>query len=521
MKILRQYPILLLLTINIIFGLTTFQSYGLAWDEPLFYDYGEALKYAYTPSNWFSGDFDVTQSFGSSGSDHANRGPAYLLVATPFVSFLEWLGFDSASAWHLVNFLTFNLGIYLLYRLASKWMKKESALAAAALFSFQPLLWGHAFINPKDIPFLTFFLGSVVFGFELIDKWATQSQPGKLPNYQLPIANLLIAAFFLGIATSIRILGPLAAILIVLYALVQGIKILDLLKTRLFWLYASLSLIIMFLAWPYLWLNPLQKFVEVFVFMSDNPTQLNVLFAGGNYQAGEVPRRYFPTLFAYTLTEPAYILVAFGILRSFWKTSTKQKLISAILLAWFGILLAYILLKRPAMYDGYRHFLFILPPLFIFAGYSFEFFFDWLKQNWTRSTLAVCVLAFGVLPIIQLHPYQYAYYNTLAGGVSGAFRNYETEYWLTCYRESVLGLNQLAEPGAQLFVRREPYIAAYYANSNITVRDFRTEQKDMKSGDYYLVNTRSNEDLKFLRDEPAVIEVSRLGAVFCLIKKVP
>ena len=105
--------------------------------------------------------------------------------------------------------------------------------------------------------------------------------------------------------------------------------------------------------------------------------------------------------------------------------------------------------------------------------------------------------------------------------MDGVFRSYETEYWLTCYREAVLGLNQLAEPGTQLFVRREPYIAAYYADSNITIRDFRTEQKDMKSGDYYLVNTRSNEDLKFLRDEPSVIDVSRLGSTFCVIKRVP
>ena len=164
----------------------TFRSYGLSWDEPLFYDYGEALKYAYTPANWFSGNFDVTQSFGSSGSDHANRGPAYLLVAMPFFSLWKGLGFDSASAWHLTNFLTFNLGIYLLYRLASKWMSKESALAAAALFTFQPLLWGHAFINPKDIPFLTFFHGAVFFGFEMVDNWKTKSQSTNLPIYQLP-----------------------------------------------------------------------------------------------------------------------------------------------------------------------------------------------------------------------------------------------------------------------------------------------------------------------------------------------
>ena len=513
MKFLRQHPIFILLVINLITGLMTFRSYGLAWDEPLFYDYGEALKYAYTPANWFSGHFDVTQSFGSSGSDHANRGPAYLLIATPFVSLWKLLGLDLASAWHLTNFLTFNLGIYLLYRLASKWMSKESALAAAALFAYQPLLWGHAFINPKDIPFLTFFLGAVLFGFELIDEWKI--------NYQLPITNLLTASFFLGIATSIRILGPLAAILTILYGLVQGVKISRFFKQSTIWLYAAISLTVSFLSWPYLWLAPLQKFIEVFIFSSDNPTQLTVLFGGAYYQAGEIPHRYFPILLSYTLTEPAYFFIAFGIFFGFKKADARQRLTLAILLFWFGILLVYILLKRPAMYDGYRHFLFILPPLFIFAGFAFEVVFNWLKQNWQKFVLTLAIIAFGVVPIIQLHPYEYAYYNKFAGGVTGVFREYETEYWLTCYREAVLSLDQIAEPGTQLFVRREPYIAAYYADSDITIRDFRTEQKDMKPGDYYLANSRSNEDLKFLRDEPAILEVSRMGATFCVVKQVP
>lgn len=520
-KKIREYPICALIVVLLAVGLFTFRDYGLAWDEPLFYDYGEALQYAYTPSNWFSGEFDITKSFGASGSDHANRGPAYLLIATPSVSLLKWLGFDAASAWRLVNFLTFNLGVYLLYRLASKWTNKESALASAALFASQPLLWGHAFINPKDIPFLTFFLGAVTFGFELIDEWKKNYPSFDLTKNKRLIATLLIAAFFLGIATSIRILAPFAAILVVLYALTQEIKITEILKLPLFWLYAVLSLGIMFIAWPYLWLAPLQKFIEVFVFMSDNPTQLNVLFAGANYQAGEIPRRYFPTLLAYTLTEPAYLLIAFGIFFSLRRSDHKKRLIAAILLLWFGVPLAYILLRRPAMYDGYRHFLFILPPLFILAGFAFEFLFDKLKQNRQKIACSVFILAFGVVPIIQLHPYQYAYYNNFAGGVGGAFRKYETEYWLTCYREAVLAFNAIAPDHAQLFVRREPYIAAYYAGANIAVRDFRTEQKEMRSGDFYLVNTRSNEDRKFLRDEPPAIKVSRMGATFCLIKQVP
>lgn len=510
---LRQHPILILLVINLVLGLMTFRSYGLSWDEPLFYDYGAALRYAYTPANWFRADFNLENSFGSSGTDHANRGPAYLLIASPFVSLLEQIGLDLASAWHLVNFLTFQLGIYLLYRLASKWTRRESALAAAALFSWQPLLWGHAFINPKDIPFLTFFLGAVCFGFEMVDAW--------IQEQKLPVNKILLASIFLGITTSIRVLGPLAGLLTGLYAITYWKKIQLGSLLIIFAIYAGLTILFTFITWPYLWLNPIQKFVEVFGFMSDNPTQLNVLFAGSNYQAGELPHRYFPLLLGYTLSEPVYILTVLGLLFGFWKSDTKKWLELSVLSFWFGVLLLYILVKRPAMYDGYRHFLFILPPLFIFSGIAFDRLFEWLQAAVWKITVSLAILAFGILPIVQLHPYQYAYYNNFASGVGGAFREYETEFWLTCYREAVLDFNKIAPDDAQLFVRREPYIAAYYADPKITIRDFRTEQKNMKPGDYYLANSRSNEDLRFLRDEPAVVEISRLGATFCVIKQVP
>jgi hypothetical protein len=160
---LRQHPILILFVINLIIGLMTFRSYGLSWDEPLFYDYGEALKYAYTPANWFSGDFNVTKSFGSSSTDHANRGPAYLLLPCLLLQLWKWLGFDLASAWHLTNFLTFTLGIYLLYRLASRWMSQLVCPCGGGYSPFNLCCGDMPSSTPKDIPFLTFFLGSVTF----------------------------------------------------------------------------------------------------------------------------------------------------------------------------------------------------------------------------------------------------------------------------------------------------------------------------------------------------------------------
>jgi len=76
-KKIIEKPIYILLAANILVGLFVFRDYGLSWDEPLFYDYADALGYAYSPSEWFSGHFDVDNSYGSSGDDHKTRGPAY------------------------------------------------------------------------------------------------------------------------------------------------------------------------------------------------------------------------------------------------------------------------------------------------------------------------------------------------------------------------------------------------------------------------------------------------------------
>ena len=535
MQKIHQHPVLILLIINIAVGIFTFRNYGLSWDEPLFYDYANSLGYAYSPTEWFSGDFNLENAFGVSGTDHANRGPAYILIAHPFVSLLEVLNLDNASAWHLINFLTFQLGVYLFYRLAKRWMSPPAALASAAFFAWQPLLWGHAFINPKDPPFLIFFLGAVCFGFEMVDGIAHgniaaedgggSGFPSSRTSWK-PLGSILLAAFFLGIATSIRVLGPLAGLLIGMYALSQLKKIAVPALIKLLAVYTTLAILIAFVTWPYLWTNPLQKFFEAFGFMSDNPTQLQVLFNGQLYHADELPRRYLPTLLSLTLTEPTWFLFAFGLLISFQKQIKKDSrnlsLLTSysLLLLWFIIPFAYVILRKPPMYDGYRHFLFMLPPIFIFAGFVFEKLFEVLKTRWVTATLAFILLAPAIYNLIQLHPYQYSYYNSFIGGTSGAFRNYETEYWLTCYKEAIEKFNA---PSAQLFVKREPVIAEYYAGTNITIRDYRADagRGEIRSGDFVLVNTRANEDIKTFKEAPVVLQISRGNAVFCEIKQIP
>lgn len=548
----KHTPFILLLLAQLVFGLSAFRDYGLSWDEPLFYEYGEALGYAYTPANWLSPDFDLSKSYGSSGDDHKNRGPAYLLLARTPVHLLESLGLEEVAAWRLVNFLTFLLGVYFIYRLSLRWMSGWASFGAAALFSTQPLLLGHAFINPKDMPFLVFFTGAALFGFEMADALNDEAKSGKRRTF-----SVIVAAFFLGIATSIRVLAPLAGLLVVVYAIVKQRSIANpkpgtwnLARSLL--AYILLSLLFMLASWPYLWESPVKNFVQVFLFMSENPTRLQVLFGGQLYRAYDLPRRYLPTLLGITLTEPVWPLFALGLGAALTKlTSSISRPPSPVLhppssvlhppssvprppstdywllLTAFAIPLLYVLLRKPPMYDGFRHFLFILPPVFVTCGLGLDTVFRWLEKqgqrlhspNWLRAGTILLVSLPGLLGAARLHPYEYAYYNSLVGGTGGAFRVYETDYWLTCYKEAVEQTDFVLP--ARLFVHREAALAAPYAASGLAVFDERGSLKDIRPGDYVLVNTRANEDRQTFRDAPTVGEVRRGAAVFCVVKQVP
>jgi len=549
-----EKPILILLAVNILIGFLVFRDYGLSWDEPLFYDYGDALGYAYSPREWLSGNFDINQSYGASGDDHKTRGPAYLLIAREPVYLLEAFGLDEASAWHLINFLFFQFGVYFLYRLSSRWMSSSAALATAALFSWQPLLWGHAFINPKDPPFLVFFLASVCLGFEMVDKLSDEAI-----NNKQKFSSTIIPAIILGITTSIRVLGPLAGLLVLAYAIWRfGSRFAGFIAP--FTFYGIIAILAMVITWPFLWENPLARFIEVFGFMSDNPTQLSVLFGGEVYRAGELPRRYLPFMLATTLTEPAWPLFFFGVLVGYlkllkqnqnlnvianlreaipadsWRSlrssldlaTTRNKIVSlTLILLWFVILAAYVLIRRPSMYDGLRHFLFILPPIFIFTGCTFEFLMERIQRIqliqplWLHAGLIFVLLLPGASGIFRLHPYEYTYYNSFIGGTDRAFRQFETDYWLTCYKEAVEGLDQTLDQPANLYVHREAYIAGYYADENITIHELRGALNNVKPGDYVLVNTRTNEDRRVFKDAPPILQIARGDAVFCIIKRIP
>lgn len=154
----------MLLALSVLTGMLTLTDYGESWDELKLYDYADNSLVAY--STWFQhGTIPLT------GDRFENYGPFFVMLTRIIAKAIAGVipAIQEVDVQHLVYFVSFLAGIGAFYRLAVRWMSRKAAFGAALLFITQPVFWGHAFINPKDIPLLAFFLLSVYLGIRMHD----------------------------------------------------------------------------------------------------------------------------------------------------------------------------------------------------------------------------------------------------------------------------------------------------------------------------------------------------------------
>jgi hypothetical protein len=89
-------------------------------------------------------------------------------------------GTNPDTVYHFLNFLTFQLGLFFFYRLNVRFFSRPAAIANTLILNFQPIFWGHSFINPKDIPIMVFFMGSFETGLQLVDAIPTIEKPARV-----------------------------------------------------------------------------------------------------------------------------------------------------------------------------------------------------------------------------------------------------------------------------------------------------------------------------------------------------
>jgi hypothetical protein len=617
-----RYGLLLLgCGILLILGIVFLQDYGASLDEEPNIYYGQLFLQAYGPGK-------LLQSFGI---DYFN-GPFYFMlftITTRIFRFLHpaWLATDGL---HLTNFITFLFGIFFFYRLSLRLLPRNMALLLAALFSSQPLLFGHAFINQKDMPFMVFFLVSVEMGLSaadhallnshplsiepkgtaktnhpwrlqatwfrvvwllaaillvlfsldlwigslcrlaahaivaaiyrgqapafitgIFDRFATDAYKTSLSLYldkvdvafywlRMPLTPLLAAAALalwkiafpshfatypgrwlrrwgplllagcvLGLTTSIRILGPFAGALICLYALAHyGRHTLPALAV-----YAPIAMLTTYLAWPILWGNPIGTFFNL---LSQTPdfTDHVILFMGHGIDATHLPVIYLPLLLAIQFTLPAVALFIVGIPGSWVMARRNPRHLWLIVLLWLWFLLPALAVMTDLIpiYNNFRHLLFILPPLLLIAGIGMQEIMRRLRPAAAQWALAALVLAPGMAGIIQLHPYEYIYYNQLVGGVAGAEGRFELDYWLISFRQAMEYINRVAPEGATLTVDHSFRTAAPFARPDLTLTEH-------PGGILALAGRQTVYDDAFEPSMSIIYEVRKQGVLLAIVKR--
>jgi hypothetical protein len=208
----------------------------------------------------------------------------------------------------------------------------------------------------------------------------------------------------------------------------------------------------MIASWPWASLNFFNPVRAIFAFAHFH-YPIRTLLAGQVYLMNDVPRWYEPDYLAIKM--PLLILIgAVGaVMAAAWSAVARagQALdradLSDIAMLVFIItfpLCCQIIGHGPS-FTGMRHFLFVVPPLAALAGIGVHIGLSSIEgygRALGMAALAAVMVAYGwdAESLVRLHPYEYLFYNSLVGGLKGAARRYETDYWVNIMPAAVKDL---------------------------------------------------------------------------------
>jgi hypothetical protein len=624
-----QTAALAILAALVILGIALADDYGPSWDEVFNDQAGLKAIRAYSLG-----------SFLTNQHDDYIHGTFYFMIyagASRFLASLP-LGLERVEVRHFLNYLTFLLAVWACHHFVRGMLGRRAAYITAILMVGQPLYFGHAFINQKDMPFLAFFTASIAFGVSatraiqervrrisddprprtrtslasrlasmraawhgssrsarigfvllgmcgaaltvellaesfvypslermldqayagqasesvnrlfqavaedahktpleiyrlklhsaytllraiaipltvagLIGTWHRKIAPVRLrlPALQDPAyRSVILAGALLGLTSAIRVIGPFAGLLTGMYMLVRlrkraGTAIL---------VYGSTAAVVAYLAWPALWGNPVAEFWTRLTGSMSFDQPHDVLFEGVILVSSGLPAHYLPKLLLLQFPAPTLLAIPLGIFMAVRSARRREVDGALIILAvlWFVLpLVAQILLKVP-LYGNTRQLLFATVPLLVFAGMGWESVLRALNRRWALGIAILLALAPGVLHIVRFHPYEYVYYNELAGGVGGAEGSFEMDYWCTSYRELVERLNSDAPAGARVAAWGPVEAAAELARPDLIVEPL---VPGWEGANYRMACGRGLLDQSFFAGTQVLHEVRRDGVL--------
>src|SRR5712672_1819701 len=290
----------------------TFRDYGLGWDDYTHAEYADLLLRMYGSGFKDTGALSFANLYMYGGG--------FDMVAALLHKVIPLELFETRR---LLGAFVGVIGLAVTWRLGRRVGGPLAGLAALLMLALCPTFYGHMFMNPKDAPFA---VAMVILMLGLVRLAEEYPQPS-------PLTTLLVG---------------LGAGLILGY-LVMG------------------------LIWPWSIMQPDNPLHAVTYFSHFFEKPWKEMFDGALVSVPDMPWSYLPTLFALQLPEVLLGLLfasVVGSIMSLSRTdvSARRKSILLMLTLAATLPLAIAMLKRPALYNGIRHFVFVIPPMAVLGG---------------------------------------------------------------------------------------------------------------------------------------------------------
>jgi len=383
----------------------------------------------------------------------------------------RWTGSgDEMMVRHIVNatfgWLAILFTALIGFRVSKKWFP---AILISVLMFFSPRFLGHSFNNLKDLPLAT----TMVMGLYYILVFLQDFPKVKK-------STMIMLAVSIGLAIAVRIGGLLLIPYFGLFCIVLFIKDYGLKKQKItisnqnrkiqktktgtaklqhanpdnkkiFGKMFKWGLIIVLagyalamLLWPYGLVSPIEHPKFVLTYMSKFAISLRQNFEG-TMQWSDVLPWYYTSKFI-LLTIPIAVIIGMMLYPVLGGLKKNKWFDTFVIVFAFVFPVFWITYTKANVYGGWRHSIFAYPPMVALAGLGYGALAEWIAGKTKKISISfinilVLVGVVGLLyspirHIFKNHPYEYVYFNEIAGGTKNAYGYYEMDYYYHSTREA-------------------------------------------------------------------------------------
>ena len=436
----QRYIWIALFAIILVIGFTVYRDYGVSVDEPTerlndimsYVEMNKALFHRIPPVfRDKAEEFDIA-SYADRYYGVAVRFPLMLIEDFHFEQ--SGTGFSNQEIYyirHLYCWLLYVGALLSFYFLIRRMTGKDLIACVGVLMLF---LFGRffasSFYDVKDMVFVSLVIYSIacaerVFATNRKKRWC------------------LLFAFCSALAVTARVVAAIIDILMIILLLAEDIKRRSERRFSLQLLFPYLIILCAFpiylLMSPVSWKDPIKYCMGVVNTFSSYDVFFTDLLFGGRMMRVDATHKnpWDYTIRWMFLTLPLVCMALGGIgavlflSRSFKKQSTSDSAGVQNTLWMAGIFfigtLAYQILRRPVMYNSWRHSFYLYPLLVIFAMYALDIICKNRNVIKWATISAVCLsLCYQAVQLVQLHPFEMVQMNPIGQTV---IEEYEGDYW--------------------------------------------------------------------------------------------